>query len=122
MSSDINLSVPQAADQPVVGTIPADTVPATPSVEATPVKPRSGFARQKLKIQRLTDLYDNLLLDHEQLLLSYNKLEAEYHQLEDAFNEITALNSSLAGELREARQHRPTFGSTSFGSLMGMMR
>jgi hypothetical protein len=111
--SDIIESVPE---QPTGST---STAPATPPA-VTPDRPRSGFARQKIKIQRLSDLYDRLLADHEELLLSYSKLEAEYHQLEEAFNEITALNESLARDLRQAQHHRPA--PVRFGDLMGMMR
>jgi hypothetical protein len=39
---------------------------ANPLVEdgGTPAKPRSGFARQKIKIQKLTELYVNMQDDY----------------------------------------------------------
>jgi hypothetical protein len=56
MSDDINIDIVPVPDAPVGGTDPAST---TPSAGTT--KPRSGFARQKLKLARLSDLYSNLL-------------------------------------------------------------
>jgi hypothetical protein len=87
--------VPHDGDQLSGGTAP-EGASAAPAVEGTearePSKPRSGFARQKITLQRLTDLYENLLIDHEQLQDTHerlqgahDKLEAEYHQLEEAF-------------------------------------
>jgi hypothetical protein len=94
---------------------------AAPPAEATPSKPRSGFARQKLKLARLTALYDRLLADHEELLLSYSKLEQDYRALDEAFNEITSLNASLAADLRQVQHHRPASPPTpTISSLMGM--
>ena len=118
--SDVTLSQP-VPDQPAGGTIPTDTPPTAPPAETSPGKPRSGFARQKIKIQRLTDLYENLRFDHEALRDDHDKLLRDSHELDDAFNEVTRLNSELAAELRQARhptQHQPV----RFGDLMGMMR
>jgi hypothetical protein len=86
----------------------------------TPVKPRSGFQRQKIKIQRLTELYENALCDYEALLADHDKLERDYAKLEVAFSEVTELNAALAGELRQLKQQRPSpvrYGTTN---LMGM--
>jgi hypothetical protein len=124
--------VPQDGDQLSGGTAP-ESAPVAAAVEGTeardPAKPRSGFARQKLRIVRLTnDLevlqneYWQLQADHERLQGSHDRLEAEYRQIEAAFAEITQLNAALSAELRQVKQHRPatTFGSPGLGSLMGM--
>ena len=74
----------------------------------TPAKPRSGFARQKLKVARLTELYENVLCDYERLLADHHNLERDYAKLESAFNEVAELNTALAGELQRMKaQHRP---------------
>jgi hypothetical protein len=115
--------VPQDGDQSSGSTAP-DGAPATPLSGGTESRPRSGFARQKIKIARLTnDLeilqseYWRLQDDHERLRISHDKIEADYSQLEVAFAEITQLNSTLSAELRQVKQHRP---SPAFGSLMGI--
>jgi hypothetical protein len=118
--SDINIA--PVPDQPAAGTITTDTAPAIPPAEATP-KPRSGFARQKLKIERLTAVYENLLIDHEALRDEHDKLLRDLHALDDAFNEVTRLNAELSAELRQARHRQPTqHQPVRFGDLMGMMR
>jgi len=89
---------------------------ATPPDEGQASKPRSGFARQKIKLQRLTELYENTLCDYENLLADYHKLEQKYRVLEDAFSEVIQLNASLAGELRQLKQQRPVrYGSNLMG-------
>ena len=60
----------------------------------------------------LEDSYDGLYSDFE-------KLERDYAKLELAFNEITELNTALAGELRQLKQHRPN--PVRYGALMGGM-
>ena len=91
---------------------------ATPSDEVQANKPRSGFARQKIKLQRLTELYENTLCDYEQLLADHHNLESDYTKLESAFNEVARLNADLAGELRQLKQQRPP---VRYGAgLMGM--
>jgi hypothetical protein len=82
-------------------------------------KPRSGFARQKLKVKRLTELYENLLNDYEGLLADHDKLGQDYHALEAAFNEVTDLNTALASELRQLKQQRPAPARYGMG-LMGV--
>ena len=100
--------------------IPADTAPATPPAESHAGKPRSGFARQKLKLQRLTDLYEHLLADHEALRDEHDKLLRDFHELDDAFSEVTRLNAELSAELRQARHRHPTqHQPVRFGDLMG---
>jgi hypothetical protein len=102
--------------QTVAGDIPPSDIPSTEG-GGTPVKPRSGFQRQKIKIARLTELYSNLQDDYEALLADHDRLLADSGKLESAFNEITELNASLAAELRHAKQQRP--GPVRYGSLMG---
>jgi hypothetical protein len=114
MSSDINISVPQAADQPA--TIPTELPSATPPAD----RPRSGFQRQKIKLQRLTDLYANLQIDPEALRDEHDKLLRDFHELDDAFNEVTRLNAELSAELRQARHRHPAqYRPVRFGDLMG---
>jgi hypothetical protein len=83
----------------------------------TPEKPRSGFQRQKIKIQRLTELYENALGDYERLLADHDRLEQNCRSLEAAFDEIEKLNASLADELRKIKQQRPA--PVRYGTLMG---
>jgi hypothetical protein len=91
-----------------------------------PSKPRSGFGRMKIKVARLTELYENMRSDYETLLAdhfalrqSHEKLEGDYTTLESAFSEIAHLNATLAGELRQLKQQRPA--SVRYGvGLMGM--
>jgi hypothetical protein len=82
----------------------------------------------KLKVQRLTELYENLLNDYEGLLADHDRLQAEHNKtlldcakLEVAFNEVTELNTELAAELQRLKsQQRPApvrYGTTN---LMGM--
>jgi hypothetical protein len=100
------------------GQLSSGTAPAAAGTEARDSsKPRSGFARQKIKIQRLTDLYENLLIDHEALRDDHDKLLRDFHELDDAFNEVTRLNAELSAELRQARhrhpaQHQPVSSAT----------
>jgi DNA repair exonuclease SbcCD ATPase subunit len=88
-----------------------------------PPKARSGFQRQKLKvealkgrIQELESDHENLMTDYEGLLSDHERLERDYAKLELAFEEITELNSELASELRQLKQQRPPI---RYGSLMG---
>jgi hypothetical protein len=116
MSTNIE-SVP---DRPDTGTSPPDAPRATPPAESHADKPRSGFARQKIKIQRLTDLYENLQIDHEALRDEHDKLLRDFHELDDAFNEVTRLNAELSAELRQARHRHPAqHQPVRFGDLMG---
>jgi hypothetical protein len=109
--------------RPDAGTSPPNAPRVAPPAEASPDKPRSGFQRQKIKIQRLTDLYQNLQLDHEALRDEHDKLLRDFHELDDAFNEVTQLNAELAAELRQARHRQPTqHPPVRFGDLMGLMR
>jgi hypothetical protein len=115
--------------QVLAGDIPPAEVPpaeggGTPSDE--PQKPRSGFQRQKLKIARLTELYENMRDDYEGLLADHDRLQAEHNKtlldcakLEVAFNEVTELNAALAGELRQLKQRRPVPVRYGMG-LMGV--
>jgi DNA repair exonuclease SbcCD ATPase subunit len=98
------------------GTVPSDTPP----------KARSGFQRQKLKVealkrrvQELEETHENLLTDYEALLSDHERLERDYAKLELAFNEITELNSELAGELRQIKERRSN--PVRYGTLMGGM-
>jgi hypothetical protein len=114
----------QDLESPVGDTPPPEVAPAEGG--GTPTKPRSGFARQKLKIQRLTELYENLLNDYEALLADHDRLQAEHDKtlldcarLEVAFGEVTELNAELAAELQRAKsQPRPS--PVRYGNLMGM--
>jgi hypothetical protein len=91
---------------------------AAPHDEGRASKPRSGFARQKIKLQRVTELYENTLCDYERLLADHHNLERDYAKLEAAFNEVADLNTALAGELRQLKQQRPP---VRYGAgLMGM--
>jgi hypothetical protein len=90
----------------------------TTALSDAPTKPRSGFQRQKIKIQRLTELYENALCDYERLLANHDRLEHDYTKLESAFNEVARLNADLAAELRQLKQHRPA--PVRYGSLMGL--
>jgi hypothetical protein len=100
------------------GVPPSETVPLVEG-GGTPTKPRSGFQRQKLRIARLTELYENLQNDYDQLLADHDKLGRDYVQLESAFAEVTSLNAELAAELRQTKQQRPA--PVRYGSnLMGM--
>jgi chromosome segregation ATPase len=90
-------------------------------------KPRSGFARQKLKvealkrrIQELEGDHETLLTDYEGLLADHDRLEQDYRALEAGFNELSQLNETLADELRKLKSHqqRPPI---RYGSLMGGM-
>jgi hypothetical protein len=106
--------------------------PASPPADActgTGSKPRSGFARQKIKIERLTAVYENLQLDHEQLQAdherlqaTHDKLEVEYRQLEAAFAEITQLKPSCLPSCGKPSSSPPApyRPAPSFGSLMGI--
>jgi hypothetical protein len=75
----------------------------------------------KVKIARLTELYENMRNDYEAVCTDHDRLLADYGRLEAAFREITELNTALAGELRQLKtQQRPTpvrYGATN---LMGM--
>jgi hypothetical protein len=105
--------------EPVTGNTPPPEVP-KPEGGGTSTKPRSGFARQKLKVQRLTELYQNLLNDHDQLLSDYHRIESDYLALEAAFDEINQLNATLADELRRLKsQQRPAPVRYGMG-LMGV--
>jgi hypothetical protein len=84
-----------------------------------PSRPRSGFARQKIKIARLTNDLEVLQAEYWRLQDSHGKLEQDYCALEAAFNEITTLNASLSAELRQAK-HRPSPGFSNL--MMGMTR
>ena len=78
----------------------------------SPAKPRSGFARQKIKIAALERRI-------QQLQDAYGQLERDYVQLESAFAEIAQLNASLAGELQQLKQQRSA--PVRYGAnLMGM--
>jgi DNA repair exonuclease SbcCD ATPase subunit len=98
------------------------------SPPSIPPKARSGFQRQKLKVKalerrvhELEDNHENLLTDYEGLLADHERLGRDYAKLESAFNEITQLNATLAGELRQLKsQQRP--GPVRYGTtnLMGM--
>jgi hypothetical protein len=115
----------QGLESPAGNTPPPEVTPT--SGGGTPTKPRSGFARQKLKVKRLTELYENLLNDYEGLLADHDRLQAEHNKtlldcakLEVAFSEVTELNAALAGELRQLKQQHPApvrYGTTN---LMGM--
>ena len=72
----------------------------------------------KVKMARLTEVYQNLLDDHDQLLSDYHRIESDYAKLEAAFAEITELNTELASELRQLKQRRPE--PIRYGNLMGM--
>jgi hypothetical protein len=87
----------------------------------TPPKARSGFQRQKLKIKALERRVHELEDSYDGLFSDFEKLERDYIKLEYAFNEITELNTALAGELRQLKsQQRP--GPVRYGTtnLMGM--
>ena len=101
--------------EPVTGNTPPPEVP-KPEGGGTSTKPRSGFARQKLKVQRLTELYENVLCDYERLLADHHNLERDYAKLEAAFDEVAGLNTALAGELRQLKQRPVRYGA----SLMGL--
>ena len=108
-------------DQEVQATAPLAGVVSSPEVPpaeggGTPTRPRSGFARQKLKVQRLTELYENVLCDYERLLADHHNLERDYAKLEAAFDEVAGLNTALAGELRQLKQRPVRYGA----SLMGL--
>jgi hypothetical protein len=79
----------------------------------------SGFARQKVKVARLTELYQNLLNEHDQLLSDYHRIESDYATLEAGFDELSRLNETLAEELKKlkSQQRGPVrYGTTD---LMG---
>jgi DNA repair exonuclease SbcCD ATPase subunit len=93
--------------------------------DTPPKKARSGFERQKRKvealvrrIQELEGDHENLLTDYEGLFSDHERLERDYAKLELAFNEITELNTELASELRQLKQRRPE--PVRYGGLMGM--
>jgi hypothetical protein len=90
------------------GTAPSDTPP----------KARSGFQRQKLKVEALKRRVQELEDSYDGLFADFEKLERDYIKLEAAFNEITELNTALAGELRQLKQQSPPI---RYGAnLMGM--
>jgi hypothetical protein len=70
-------------------------------------------------LQEVEESHENLLTDYEGLLADHERLERDYAKLENAFNEITELNTALAGELRQLKQHRPN--PVRYGTLMGGM-
>jgi hypothetical protein len=107
----------QDLESPAGDTPPPEVTPTEGG--GTPTKPRSGFARQKLKVKRLTELYENLLNDYEGLLADHDKLGRDYRALEAAFNEVTDLNTALASELRQLKQQRPAPVRYGMG-LMGV--
>jgi hypothetical protein len=117
----------------VASEVPSPNPPASSEGDGTvpqepQTKPRSGFARQKLKVealkrrvQELEDSNETILTDYEGLLSDHDKLERDYSALEAGFNELTQLNEALAGELRKLKsQQRP--GPVRYGAsnLMGM--
>jgi hypothetical protein len=102
---------------------PCSTAPheggGTAASELPVSKPRSGFARQKLKVKALERRVHELEDSYDGLFADFEKLERDYIKLEHAFNEVTELNTALAGELRQLKsQQRP--GPVRYGSLMGV--
>jgi hypothetical protein len=96
----------------------------TPPAPEPQAKPRSGFGRMKVKIARLTELYENMRNDYEAVCIEFDRLQAEHDKtlldcakLEVAFDEVTELNAELAGELRQLKQHR---NPVRYGALMGV--
>ena len=106
-----------AAEVPPSG--PAPETGGGTAPEPPPSKPRSGFGRMKIKVARLTELYENMRNDYEAVCVEHDRLLADYAKLELAFNEITELNTELASELRQLKQHRPN--PVRYGTLMGGM-
>jgi hypothetical protein len=70
-------------------------------------KPRSGFQRQKLKVEALKRRVQELEDSYDGLYSDFEKLEHDYTKLESAFNEVTSLNATLAGELQQLKRQRP---------------
>jgi hypothetical protein len=107
VAAEVPPSDPPALSE-VGGTSPPDT----------PVKHRSGFSRQKAKVEALTRRVQELEDSYDGLFSDFERLERDYAKLESAFNEITELNTSLAGELRQLKQRRPEpvrYGSNLMG-------
>ena len=61
-------------------------------------KPRSGYARLRLRHRNLIEVYEQLHADHDALRHAHEELEA-------AFSELLALHDGLLSDLRARRQH-----------------
>jgi hypothetical protein len=72
-------------------------------------RPRSGYARAKIKLDRTYQGNAALEADNAQL-------QSDYVELERAFTELKSLNASLADDLRRSR---PVSGSPSARSIFG---
>jgi hypothetical protein len=59
-------------------------------------KPRSGYARMRLRFHGLVEVYEHLQAD-------YDRLRQDYAALEAAFSELKELNASLVDDLRPLR-------------------
>jgi DNA repair exonuclease SbcCD ATPase subunit len=119
-------------DQEVQATAPLAGVVSPPEVPpekggGTPTKPRSGFARMKMKVealkrrlQELEDSHETLQDDYEAVSIEHDRLLADFAKLESAFAEVTDLNAALANELQQLKQ-RPS-GPVRYGAsnLMGV--
>jgi chromosome segregation ATPase len=77
-------------------------------------KPRSGYARQKLRMQRLFAQLDDLKLENA-------RLREELSTFEEVFREVKRLNETLAADLRQAKQRpsTPTFANVLMGARHG---
>ena len=61
-------------------------------------KPRSGYARLRLRHRNLIEVYEQLHADHDALRQAHEELEA-------AFSELLALHDGLLADLKEKKRH-----------------
>jgi hypothetical protein len=114
-----------AAEVPPAGPVASEPGGGT-APEPQVNKPRSGFARMKVKVARLTELYENVRNDYEAVCADFDRLQAEHDKtllkcakLEAANSELDELNAGLAADLQRAKS-RPRTGPVRYG-ITGLM-